>query len=222
MKKIFFLLPVLAYISSYGQLQNTTAPTDVFMHYRVSSKNGKQLSYDDIKGSPYLLKDFRPAKIADGYEIISARYNAYTDEIEFKKGDDIYVLPKNNDFSQINFVNNKDKLILIKDADELSGYYFKLTGDKNSLLKKEKVVFNDIVPSASSYESERPAKFLQQKPIYYLKTDKGVIKKILNNNDIYDLFPDKKQSLNKFVKEKNIKFNQENALIELVNYLNSI
>ncbi|MFL9834787.1 hypothetical protein [Chryseobacterium terrae] len=222
MKKIFLLLPVLVYASSYGQLQNTTAPTDVFMHYRVSSKNGKQLSYEEVKGSPYLVKDFRSAKIADGYEMVLARYNAYTDEVEFKKGDGVYVLPKNKDFSQINFLNSKDNLILISNGDDSSGYYFKITGDKNSLLKKEKVVFNDVVPSASSYESEKPAKFLSQKPIYYFKTDKGVVKKILNNNDIYDLFPDKKQSVNKFIKEKRIKINQENDLIELVNYLNSI
>lgn len=221
MIKRLFLLPMFVYFSSYAQLQNIAAPTDIFMHYRVNSKNGKLLSYDDIKGSAYLLKDFKAAKTSDKYEIILARYNAYTDEVEFKKDNNIYVLPKKNDFAQLSFISSTDRLILITDNNEFDGYYFKLAGKEKILLKKEKVVFIDVATSSNSYESDKPAKFQSQKPSYYLKTDKGIFK-ISTSEHIISLFPEKKQNLSNFIKGKKIKINNENDLIELVNYLNSI
>ncbi|MBO9691998.1 hypothetical protein [Chryseobacterium sp.] len=221
MKKIIFLLFVSAYSASFGQLQNTAAPTDVFMHYRVNSKNGKQLSYDDIKGSPYNIKEFRSAKISENYETIMARYNSYTDEVEFQKNDKIYVLPKNDVFSNIIFTNTKDKLVYLTDKSDLSGYFFEIVSGKNTLLKKIKTVFIDVIPAESSYSEDKPAKFQTESPIYYIKTENGIIKSPGSKNNIIDNFPGKKEALDVFFKSNKIKFNKEEDLIKLVNFLNT-
>ncbi|MGX5685035.1 hypothetical protein ACWKWW_10745 [Chryseobacterium cucumeris] len=224
MKKI--VLTVLAIASfSFSFAQNTlsvngaTGAQSVFDG--INSTTGKTFKYDEIVGdSPYIGKEFSDAKIAVNYEQVSIRYNSYTDEIEFKKNGNVQVLPKTTDFSRIEVLSPKQILVLLDTSDDLNGYFFELISGKNTLYKKIKTKFTDVVPAANSYASEKPANFRKLPPVYYIKTQNGFIKKPKNQKDIINQFPDKKDSLTSFFKSNKIKFDKDEDLVKLVTFLN--
>ena len=156
----------------------------------------------------------------NNYEKISVRYNSYKDEIEFQKDNSPLVLPKESQFSRIEISSPKQTLVLLDTGDDLSGYFYELAGGKNALYKKVKTKFIDAAPAANSYAAGRPASFKLQQPVYYIKTEKGWIKKPKNQKDITEAFPDKKDALNTFFKSNKIKFDKEEDLIKLVSFLN--
>lgn len=189
--------------------------------YTLQSSTGKTLSYDDILGTPYPNKNFTPAKISGtSDQQTPVRYNSYNDEIEFKKDDQVLALPKKPEYSRIEMAPAKQAIVLLETSDELSGYFFELVNGKNSLYKKIKTKFADYVPAPNGYASDKPANFKTLDPVYYIKTEKGLIKKPKNQKDITEQFPDKKEGLTTFFKSNKIKFDKEEDLIKLVNFLN--
>lgn len=189
--------------------------------FRVNSENsGRSLTYDEIIGSPYHTTDFHLAKIADNYEKAPVRYNSYLDEIEFQKDGKPLVLPKEEKFSRIEIVSPKSTIVLKETKDELSGYFFELVNGSNKLYKKVRTKFNDVVPAANSYASDKAAFFRTLDPVYYIQTTKGLIRKTKKEKDILLFFPDKKDSIEAFFKSNSIKLNKEEDLIKLVNFLN--
>lgn len=187
----------------------------------IKSTTGKTFKYEEISGaSPYLSKEFSNAKVAANYAEVPVRYNSYSDEVEFKKNNEIQVLPKTADFSRIEISSPKQTIVLLQTSDDLSGYFLELVNGKNSLYKKVKTKFTDLVPAANSYASDRPANFRALDPVYYIKTDKGFIKKPRNQKEIIEQFPDKKDTLNTFFKSNKIKFDKDEDLIKMVTFLN--
>lgn len=182
----------------------------------------KSLSYNEIKGSPYYNKNFLIANFisSNNKETAPARYDAYTDNIEFKKDDQIYALPQVNDFTRVEFANTKDVLVKLELNDPLSGYFFELVKGKTSLYKKVKIKFVDAINANSSYTSDKPASFKTLEPIFYIKTNDSYIKEPKNKKQIEDAFPDKKENLATFFKTNKIKLDKEEDLIRLVNFLN--
>lgn len=224
MKKIV-LTAIAIFSFSFSFAQNTlsvngaTGAQAVFDG--INSTTGKTFKYDEISGdSPYIGKEFSDAKIAVNYEQLPVRYNSYTDEIEFKKNGQVQVLPKTTDFSRIEVLSPKQVLVLVDTSDDLNGYFFELVNGKNTLYKKVKTKFTDVVPAPNSYASERPANFRKLPPVYYIKTQNGFIKKPKNPKDIINQFPDKKDSLASFFKSNKIKFDKDEDLIKLVTFLN--
>jgi len=193
--------------------------------FKVDSPGSKRgLSYDEIKGTPYLDKTFSPARfiISDktNAETAPARYNAYSDNIEFLKGDEVLALLPENPFTRVEFPNTTQTLVKLNIDDDLKGFFFELVQGKNSLYKKVRAKFNDFVPAANSYVSDRPANFNILAPTYYIRTGKGFIKSPDNKREIIEQFPEKKEALNTFFKENKIRFDKEEDLKKLVNFLN--
>ncbi len=193
--------------------------------FKVDSPNSKRgLSYDEIQGSPYLDKDFFQATFiisdTDNGETAPARYNAYSDNIEFKKGDEVLALLPDNPFTKIRFFDTNQTLIKLNVDDDLKGYFFEIVKGKNSLYKKVKAKFNDFVPAANSYATDRQANFNILNPTFYINTEKGFIKRPNNKREIMEQFPDKKEALNSFFKENKVRFDKEEDLKRLVIFLN--
>lgn len=193
--------------------------------FRVDSQGLKKgLTYDEIQGTPYLDKSFSQANFiisaADNVETAPARYNTYSDQIEFKRGDEILALLSDNPFNRVEFIETKQILVKFNTDDELKGYFFEIVNGKISLYKKVKAKFNDFVPAQNSYSYDRPANFNILNPTYYIKTEKDFIKRPNNKRQIIENLPEKKDQINTFFKENKIRFDKEEDLIKLVNFLN--
>ncbi|MPS63271.1 MAG: hypothetical protein DI622_01345 [Chryseobacterium sp.] len=225
MKKIFFCILFTASCYTFAQdaglvlSRGDFADGSTFSN-RIRSKTGKDLTYEDVTGSPYSNVNFLSAKIADNYEKTPVRYNSYTDQIEFQRDNKVMILPEETQFSRIEIISPKQTLVLLDTKDDLSGYFFEIVKGKYSLYKKQETKFIDAEPASNSYTSEKPAYFKQSDPVYYISINDAYIKSPKNQKEILAQFPDKKEALNSFFKENKIKFNKEEDLKKLVNFLN--
>jgi len=224
MKKItistFLLASIICFAQQQIVSQNYSTGTQP-IYYTLQSSSGKTLNYDDILGTPYPDKDFMRAKISGTTdEQVLIRYNSYNDEIEFKKEDKVLALPKKAEYGRIEVISPKKTFVLLDTSDELTGYFYELVNGKNNLYKKIKTKFIDFVPAPNGYSSDKPANFKTLDPVYYIKTDKGFIKKPKNQKEIIEQFPDKKDSLSGFFKSNKIRFDKDEDLIKLVTFLN--
>ncbi|CAA7194206.1 hypothetical protein [Chryseobacterium potabilaquae] len=217
---IGFFSPAQVASSPFSMNSLPTPASNLFLNTISTVKNNGLLTYDEIKGSPYYTKEFSLAKMAENFESAPARYNRYTDQVEFQKGDKNYALPKEATFSHILFLNTKEKLVLLETKDDNAGYFFEVVGGTYSLYKKVKTKFVDIKKAANSFAEDKPAYFLNVDPFYYIQTDKGFIKEPKNQKEIIDQIPEKRAALETFFKSNKIKFNKEEDLIKLVNFLN--
>ncbi|ROI02162.1 MULTISPECIES: hypothetical protein [unclassified Chryseobacterium] len=181
----------------------------------ISSKRPDKLTYDEIEGSAYFEKQFSMASVSPNYEDVLIRYNIYNDEVEFKKNEDVMVLPKTDTFSRIIFRNSKNVLVLL----DSTGYYFEIVKGKYTLYKKLRTKFIDFVPAPTPYQADKPAMFRNLEPVYYIKVGDNLIGNFKSTKDLISQLPDK-ETLNSFLKSNKIKADKEEDLIRLVNFLN--
>lgn len=224
MKTFFNFLAITSSVFVYSQQTqqvNQGLGYEFFPTKSVTS-NGKTLTYDDIMGTPYANKDFKMAKLADNYEAAPVRYNSYKDEIEFKKGENIQIVPKQKEFSKIIIKEPLQTIVNLETNDNLQGYFFELVPGKIALYKKERTVFKDEAPAINSYASAKPAEFIKQDPVYYISINNTFIKKPKNQKEIIEALPNLKDQINTYFKSNKIKFNKEEDLIKLVNFLNQL
>ncbi len=185
--------------------------------------NGKAvLKYSDIQGNPFYKNGFAEARIGDTGTTLAVRYNLYKDAFEVLNNSDIYAIPKDNAFSKFVYISTNEKFILTNDDEGIAGYFLVLSDGKNKLLKKIAVKFSPEIPAPNTLIPGTPAKFENQRPVYYIKTDDNLIKLTRKSEDFLNALPnDKKDAVKDFIKTKKIKFNQELDLVALTNFLNS-
>jgi hypothetical protein len=220
MKKLIIPLLIANFAIAQQTLSVNQITGDQSVFSGIKSTTGKNLTYDEIQGSPYFDKSFHLAKLADNYEELPIRYNSYKDEIEFQKDGKTLVLPKDSKFSRVVVKSTNQTFVLLdNNNEEANGYFIELINGKNSLYKKVKTVFKDTVPAASTYASDKPATFQTQDPLYYIKTENSFIK-LKNQKTINEQVPEKKEVLSTFFKSNKIKFDKDADLMKLVNFLN--
>lgn len=195
---------------------------EVSYQMNTSATKGEALKYSDIKGTPYLNVNFSPAKAACCNEVMPMRYDTYMDEIEYTKDNTVYTLLKESPYTRIEFTSPK-VILSLENIDHKPGYYIVLADGKNSLLKK--IATKIEAPSGNKNPvsfagKDTNSSFRREEPAYYVKTEKGTYRLIKNKKDILNLYPDKTAELNSFFDSNKIKFNKEDSLIKVVDFLN--
>ncbi len=221
MKKILLGALFLPFVFVDAQqslnINNVTGSQSVFEN--VVSGTGAPVKYEDIQGSPYQSPLFQKASVGEKYGNIEVRYNAYTDDIEFLNNGKTEVLPKQDDFSRIEVLPSKQVFVYLKNSSEPKGYLIEIVKGRNSVYKKEKVIFKDAAPAPNTYQTGKPAMFVKQDPVYYIKTTSGNISKVSSLKKITNLFPEKEKEYNMYIKSNNLKFN-DSDIAKLVNFIN--
>ncbi|SMO51234.1 hypothetical protein SAMN06265171_102177 [Chryseobacterium rhizoplanae] len=221
MKKILTIALFLPFVLVNAQqslnINNITGSQSVFES--VASGTGTPLRYEDIQGSPYQSPLFQKASVGEKYGNIEVRYNAYTDDMEFLNNGKTEVLPKQDDFSRIEVLSSKQAFVYFKNSTEPKGYLIEIAKGKNSVYKKEKTIFKDAAAAANTYQTGKPAMFVKQDPVYYIKTASGITSKVSSLKKITDLFPEKEKEYNAYIKSNNLKFNDAD-IVKLTAFIN--
>lgn len=185
-----------------------------------SAERGKILTYDDVQGTPYFNKQYENAKVIGFKEVVLARYNMYSDEVDFMQGDKVLSFPKSKEYANIQFLNSKQALLWLDGEGDQSGYFFVLVNGKNKLLRKNKVKFSDESPATTSYSNPSPPKFTNMPLTYFILTEKNELLQLKNSKEIANFFTTGKEKINTFIKTNKIKSDKESDLIKLVTYIN--
>lgn len=198
-----------------------------------SADSRKIIKYEDIGGSPYIDDKSSFGKVYDSnldfLGTVYVRYNAYTDDIEVSmdtNGVDYYIVKKRTDFLYFEINDQTYRAYEYLDgANKIIGYLAILDGKdqkKATLLRKEKVIFKDEKKPESSFLTTTPPKFLRQKDKLFVKIDHQIVAIPKRNKDLCNVFPEKKKEVEDYILLKKIKTDNENDLIELLTYYNSL
>lgn len=230
MKNINLSLLVILFTINFGFTQERISKGWLKQVTNQELVNSTKSNIKNIKGSPYINQEFLPV-IVDKIpgKDLSARYNAFNDEIEIKTGSSNlnYVLNRKNKFSKIEFTYSKisyEAHHYIENDKAKHGYLAQLNPTGNYLLlKKQQITFIEAKLPKTSYDEKTPPEFRRAKDKYFIKiSDDNIIELQKNKKYFAKLFPKYEKEILSYIKKQGISTKKENDLIKLVKYINSL
>jgi hypothetical protein len=232
---IFFLFNILLSMELVvGQIQGQVyveRSDELLSKIRLSRNIAgiEKMTYADIKGDPFLYKDFTEGKlILNTGEIfkLDMRYDIYANQIQFKDNNEIFELLNADRLSGIII----DTLVfrycyfLTSPGDESSAepsFFIVKTDGKCSLLIRKNIRLQPaVLPQA--YKEAQPAEFIHTSDMYYLKLqDKGAVR-VSNKKELLNLLSDKKTEVEKFMNSKRLGVRNLDDLAKIVVYYNTL
>jgi len=226
MKKIFFLsLVLLSNLSMFSQQRVGSGFSVIYGKQRLDLTKSYVNEDAEVEGKPFFVENFLPANVK-GYDgMFLLRYNAYRDEMEFQKDDEIHFLVK-SDSLEINFVNSKKLYKFLEhnfNKENIKGFLVVLNENaKVSLYKKERITFAQKVYATNSYKSDTPAHYELQKDTFFIKKDDAIVPFPKNKKELAKMFPGKENQILEFLKSNSLSLSKESELISIVSFLNSL
>jgi len=178
-----------------------------------------------IEGSQYINKQFLPSTFSCLSESTPPiRYNVFKEEMEFILDNQLYYVKK-SDTCIITLSNNSYQYFKNYDKEKNSGYLMILNKSNNPkyiLYKKEKVKFiPEYIPN-SSYGEAKPAKYVIDKSRYFITIQDSIVEFPNKKSELLKLFPNYKEKIELYLKEKKISFSEESSLLELIQFINAL
>lgn len=182
--------------------------------------------YENVEGSPYVDSKFYASQVIGiSGPTPPIRYNAYKDELEFVDRDKTYYVSK-SDSLEVKLSNKSYKYLEYQIDNRFEmGFLVVLLNDINgkfSLYKKEKITLVPKYDSGSGYRDAVPAHFKLEEEKFYIGFSKKISSVSKKEKDIISLLPDYSQELKKFIKENKISFKNEDNLLRLVKFMNTL
>ncbi|WP_343485453.1 hypothetical protein [Allomuricauda sp. d1] len=218
----FFVCSLNAQIA---QNNNATLGTLNDLGFFVEVNNSK---YAGAEGSKYLFDEFVPAKINQVKTSHAVRFDVVDNIIEFKdseretKGlsaEKEYSIVLQDGSSRV-FVTKK----FIDDYGKSSNTFFEkmYANEYFELFKKERIKFQEAKPAKSSYEPEKPAKFVGLPDAFYLdfKDDNSeeLVKIPRKRKKLKEFFGKEYPSIEKFAKKNDLDFDSATHLVKIINH----
>ena len=222
MKKFIKCLILLLTLSSQIVLSQ---PNDPFLEsYSVRKKNypEKAKEYKDIAGSPYLNSEFVDGSfyLKDTVVIkLPMRYNIYADEMEYKFNGVNYAV--GNPLALNKIVIGDSKYLYLPHLQK-GGYYELLEFGKCTLIQKKVVEIKPAEGPKPMQPDVVPATFVRKSDVNYFLVNDSNLYRLDNLRAVKNALQDHKTQIDEFLKYENIKrINQEN-LIKIAKFYNSL
>jgi hypothetical protein len=238
MKKMTVILVVMIISSFYSFSQNLTSGLNsglIFINKQfdlfesnLMDDDGLRINLDDVKGSPFLDKNFIKGYILDlstnNKMDVSLRYNIYNDEMEVINPVDnsIGALAKKERY--VCFFGG-DKFVFIKGKTK-SGYYKELVSNNTSngsmsLLVKYSSIYIPKKYGTTPLQQGVSAKFNNDES-FYLLMDDTLIKKPKKKKKFMELFSSNKALMISYISKNKLKVDKERDLTRIITYYNSL
>lgn len=178
------------------------------------------------EGSPYWDKEFKPASLSCYSKELKPeiRYNAFKDEMEFKKEGKLYYLEKKDSCEIV--IDNKVYGFFAYpfDGKIRFGYLRRVSPNAGTytLFARETIAFQEGEPAVTSYREDKPAKFYPEKVRFFIKTPTDMIAVPEKKKDLERVLADITPDLASFFKQIDFKIKEEASLLQLIQYLNSL
>lgn len=188
-----------------------------------------RVSYEAIKGSPYIFPGFKPATIiTQKDEVIKfpVRYDLYANEMEVKNNSGIYSIAHPEIIKMITtdsiklihsgYINSSDHA----ESGKHSYFILQTEGKCRFLIKKELRLQDPEKPKL--YQDAKPAEFIFLKDTYYFKIGETDAVRINGKSDALEVMADKESQVGTFIKENRINLNKAEDLQQLAEYYNNL
>lgn len=223
----YALLLAITLISSTLIAQDWSIEVNDIRDYHRMINHGTKVTdtYSDIEGNPYYFEDFREGSVitkdAKKYNG-EFRYDLYSDQIEFKVDEDVYWIA-NPELVEYLKIDDHVFMFFDKDlVDSKKGFYYEILVMGECKLLKRKGVNLKPAEQAKPYVDAKPATFVDRQSQFYIQIGIAHPQKISNKKNLLELLSDKESEISKFIKKNKISASNENELIDLVDYYNSL
>ena len=228
MKRVSFVLLML--VIAYGLNAQTTMSgfMDNFRFEKI--KDGTYSRYSlkmsEIQGTPYLDESFDSGTVTTSggitYENIPLRYNAFSDELEFKKGDDTYNIDPKTIVKLAKFGNATFTCSPYDAEGKTKNGFFELLADgKAKLFIRYTVKFLDK-EEVKAYADPKPARFEEPRKEYFLAIDNAPAQLITNKKNLLEMFGDRKKEMETYISKNKLSVKGDDALTRIIVYYNSL
>lgn len=227
----FSLVVMLTLIVLTGSLKAQNIPINSIENFRFKRLTEglytpQNLKLSDIKGSPYLEAEFISGKVitTDGSinENIPIRYNAFSDDLEFRKGDDIYIIDPKSTVKKAEIGKDVFTYMTYLYGGKIHNGFFKiLTEGKTILLARFVIVFlekEEIKP----YAEPKPARFDEVRKEYYISFDGNPAKPFSTKKGLFEMFGEKKGEMESYFSKNRLSFKGDEQLIKIIQHYNTL
>lgn len=199
-----------------------------FFRSQLQSDNWKDmLAESNIEGSPYLNDEFINGTIFTTskmqFQNIPLRYNIYNDNLEFKTPENkVMGIAAPEIIERVEFGEFKLVYLPYSILKKINrGFFKELVFNHVSLYSKAEIAYEKATEPAA-YQDAKPAKFLERPNTYFLRIEKEAAILITNKKELIELFPKYHNEVETYIKKNKIKIKNEDQLVDLVNYYNSL
>jgi len=184
------------------------------------------LKPSEIQGTPYLNEKFVPGKLITSkgaaYTGVPLRYNGYSDDLEFQKGEDSYNMDPKTIVKRAEFGG----LVLVcvqyyEGRKSKDGFFQLLTEGKATLLVKYTVKLLDK-ESAKPFIEPKPARFDDPKKDYYLSINGAPAVLISNKKSLLELFGAEKDKMESYISGNKLSIKKDDDMIKIVSRYNRL
>ncbi len=186
--------------------------------------------YSEIKGSPFIFKDFVAGNVYDTDGKVSKNIllnlNGYTQNIELRRGDDFIELEERSYYKvEVETDNKEGKIIknvfVATNIAEFDGRFVQLIYDG-----EKRKVFNDFLVTISQHKTETPGqtvivKRFAPKDRYFILEDGELSIFKLKKKNIIQQFGHKKE-IESFLKKNKIKVESMEGIVKLLEYVEDL
>lgn len=190
-------------------------------------RDSRDKQIKNVDGSQYFDLNYFKLNIP-GSQTELAKYNAYTDKIEILNGSDVRILTPERGVT-LSSVDSKKQYIYTeytnKKNESVVGYLNIISKNpKVSLFKKEQIILVPEAEPKSPYDIPKPAHYKKLEPEYFiqLNEDGKIIPLSKKKKEIEGTVTGKEKETKTFIKENKISLSNEEDLIKLAIFLNSI
>lgn len=222
MKNLFVVLGLVIAFNGFAQDRNTLKLEDLKYRSIDLSSNGN--IDKSVDGTPYVYPEYVLGNVEGFPESFKMRYNAYLDEVNFKKGGGDLALLKEEKYGTINFTETNETLKLEQFTNKnisTLGYLFVVAAkDDLTIYKKSTIVYSPFVAARTTYDADSPAKYRKLGDVYFIKKGNDEIVEIPSNkNKLIEMFPEKKEAINQYFKNNKVNLSDAKDLKKLAEIL---
>lgn len=185
------------------------------------------LNYEEIEGNAYLNE-----KLIEGYvkfvngDTIAAymRYNIYEDGIEYLDGENIFLIDNVNQLDHVYIGSDNFVYLEYQFGNEYNeGYLIEKVSGNCKLYLKPVVKFEEAEAPLTGYHQAQPPTFQRRPSQWYVSKNNGPVSQIdLTKSDLKKIFGNQFYTLDDFKKREKLKLRNEEDVVTLFEYFNSI
>lgn len=188
----------------------------------------RENKYVEVEGSPYLDEAWQEGSVMTlrnkTYKNLKVRYDAYAGELEYQQNGKNYRLGT-RDIRGFDLATPTGDTLRFRNGFPATGgsdvftFYQVLHDGPTKLLKQPKVVLQEI----KQYNQASATRKFAKQDQYFLVAPSGTLTRIQKNRkSLLSALPDRKEALEKLIKEKRLDVGEEAGLVEALKSLDGV
>ncbi len=224
---LFFLISISSGLQAQTEILNKSFMNDVQFNQIIEGTYLRlNMKISDVQGTPYLNDKFEPGKITTlqdlVFENIALRYNAFTDNLEFKQRDSIFNIAFKTIVKKAEFDGNTFSCRSFETNGVLRDGFFKILKDgKATLLARYTIKFLDK-EEAKAFSDYQPARFEDPDKQYFIAFEGAPAQLISNKKSLVRMFGAHQNEMESFISKNKLSIKDDEEMVKIISHFNTL